>query len=119
MRVLICGSRDWPYCDQIDALIQTFSADTVIIHGAGRGADLCAAYHARERGLVVLSFPADWDKDGKAAGPLRNQRMLDEGKPNIVIAFRRAGLSPGTDDMIARAQKAMLPVLVITSGSGR
>jgi hypothetical protein len=42
---------------------------------------------------------------GKTAGPLRNQRMLDEGKPDLVVAFPGGG---GTKDIVRRAVKAGL-----------
>jgi len=45
----------------------------------------------------------EWDELGKKAGPLRNQRMLDEGKPDLVVAFPGGG---GTKDMVRRAVKA-------------
>ena len=44
---------------------------------------------------------------GKRAGPLRNQRMLDEGKPDLVVAFPGGG---GTKDMVRRAVKAGVSV---------
>ena len=45
---------------------------------------------------------------GKAAGPIRNQQMLDEGKPDVVIAFPGAS---GTADMINRAGLTNVPVV--------
>lgn len=59
-------------------------------------------------------YPADWEKHGKAAGPIRNQQMLTEGKPDIVVAFSdNLSNSKGTADMCRRAHKAGLPVYVI------
>jgi hypothetical protein len=49
----------------------------------------------------------EWDELGKKAGPLRNQRMLDEGKPDLVVAFPGGG---GTKDMVRRAVKAGVSV---------
>lgn len=57
--------------------------------------------------VPVRVFKADWDKHGKAAGPIRNQQMLDEGKPDLVLAF--AG-GKGTDDMCRRARAAGVEV---------
>ena len=51
--------------------------------------------------------PGEWDEIGKKAGPLRNQRMLDEGKPDLVVAFPGSG---GTKDMVRRAVKAGVSV---------
>jgi hypothetical protein len=57
-------------------------------------------------------FYADWDKHGRAAGPIRNQQMLDEGKPDLVVAFLLPQGS-GTLDMIRRTEKAGIEVRVI------
>jgi hypothetical protein len=52
-------------------------------------------------------YKAEWDKHGRAAGPIRNQQMLDDGKPDLVLAF--AG-GRGTDDMCRRAREAGIEV---------
>ena len=53
------------------------------------GADLCGERAARELGLVIMSFPAEWDRYGRAAGPIRNKQMLNQlaGPNDRVIAF--------------------------------
>jgi predicted polyphosphate/ATP-dependent NAD kinase len=48
---------------------------------------------------------------GKAAGIIRNQRMLDEGKPDLVIAFQGGD---GTADMVRRANKSKIPTIILT-----
>jgi YspA, cpYpsA-related SLOG family len=102
VRLLICGSRSWTDETPIRAALERARPE-VVIHGAARGADTLAGRIAAELGCRVLPFPADWSL-GRAAGVLRNQRMLDEGRPNWVIAFAddlRA--SRGTRDMVERA----------------
>jgi len=110
MRVLVCGGRDFndwvKACGVFDSEDEHLGID-VVIHGAARGADSLADRWARERGKPTLPFPADWHLNGRAAGPIRNQRMLDEGKPNIVIAFPGGR---GTADMVRRARAAGIPV---------
>ena len=104
MRVLVCGGRH--YCDRefiyryLDALHKEHPIDVLIEGGAG-GTDGIAGQWAVERGINNLIFPADWDKHGKVAGPIRNQRMLDEGKPDLVVAFPGGR---GTADMMKRAK---------------
>lgn len=69
-------------------------------------------------GLTIEAYGADWDTHGKAAGPIRNQRMLDEGQPEIVFAFTDdLAASRGTADMVRRARAADLPVYVIGRAS--
>jgi len=67
---------------------------------------------AVDHNLAIRSFPADWEKDGLAAGPMRNQRMLDEGKPDLVIAFPGGR---GTADMVQRAKAAHVRVIEISA----
>lgn len=116
-RVLVCGSRTWTDAATIARVLGELPEGTTIIHGAGRGADYLAGVEAEGYGFRVEEYPADWARHGRRAGPLRNQRMLDEGRPDRVIAFRMPGPSRGTDDMVRRARAAGLPVEVIEEGS--
>lgn len=110
MRVLVCGGRDFNDCGLVwatlDQLARTDSVDC-LIEGDARGADRIAGHWAKRRHIDLRLFPANWRKHGKAAGPIRNQRMIDEGKPDFVIAFPGG---KGTADMVARAKAAGIPV---------
>lgn len=86
MKVLITGSRNWTDREVIKYHLADLPADTTVIHGAARGADQLADSVARELGFEVIAVPADWTLHGRAAGPIRNQRML-EHNPDLVIAF--------------------------------
>ncbi len=119
MRVLVCGGRDFSDRERLnDVLAQKVGfaghpdlpRDTIIV-GCAKGADTLAEQWANRAGHRVERYPADWERHGKAAGPLRNQRMLEEGKPNLVIAFPGGR---GTADMIARAEKAGVAVCRVT-----
>lgn len=113
MRVLVCGSRwftDWELMDAVLSA-ELHEGDT-LIHGAARGADTMAEEWATGQGIEILDFPANWDKYKKAAGPIRNKQMLEEGKPDIVIAFL-AKDSRGTKNMIDQATKAGVEIKVI------
>ena len=110
-RVLICGSREWTNRDTIRKYIRTLRRGTVVIHGAARGADRIAGFLAKSRGLTVEVYPAQWEKHGKAAGPIRNQQMLTEGQPHLVVYFHEdIESSKGTADMVRRARKTGVPV---------
>jgi hypothetical protein len=88
-----------------------------IIEGNARGADTMAGVYATTWGLGLEVYPANWKKYNKAAGPIRNQQMLDEGKPDLVLAFHdNIDKSKGTKDMVARAEKAGIEVRIITHG---
>ena len=113
MRVLICGGRDYQNQRKIYDYVGSLPKDAVVIHGGARGADRIAGYTARkEWGLKVEPYPAQWGKYGLSAGFIRNQQMLDEGKPDIVVYFHDdIESSKGTKDMVARARKAGIKVL--------
>lgn len=111
MRILVCGGRD--YADQdtvfatLDHVITLFGEITGVIHGAAKGADSLAGQWANERKIAELKYPANWTKYGKRAGYLRNQEMLDKGKPDFVVAFPGGR---GTAMMVDIANKAGVSV---------
>jgi hypothetical protein len=121
MRVLVCGGRGYDSTKVFNWLesnlrveigyatgFYTHSID-VLIHGGARGADEGAArWGASKPDCRVLAFPADWMKHGKAAGPIRNLRMLNEGSPDVVIAFPGGH---GTANMIAVAEASGIPII--------
>lgn len=85
-RVLVCGGRDYHDAEYM-ALILNAAKPAVVIHGAARGADTLAGEWAKAAGVPVEEYPANWERDGLQAGPLRNLKMLAESKPDLVIAF--------------------------------
>ena len=114
-RVLVCGSRDFYNAKMIREVLKTLPRDTVIIEGEARGADTHARIEGECLGFQIEKYPAQWDKYGKRAGYLRNQQMLDEGKPDEVIAFcSKATLeeSRGTAMMVRIARDAGIPTRV-------
>lgn len=131
-RALFTGDRNWSnqyvtdlILHGLEGLLTFGSEEFVVIEGEARGLDqmvrmLCEVRHPR---ADVLKFPAHWrhsnecPKDcgrpiGRPAGVIRNQQMLDEGKPQMVFAFHDdLPHSRGTLDMCERALKAKLPVV--------
>jgi hypothetical protein len=111
-RVLVCGGRDYDDWRRLHSVLQReFGDETItIIEGGAIGADFLARVYAKQYNLPHEQYPADWAKDGKAGGSIRNQRMLDEGRPDYVIAFPGR---TGTADMVRRAKKARVPVIEV------
>ena len=106
MRLLICGDRNWFEGAAIRDLLLQYKPE-VVIEGEAKGADTLARIHAEMLNIPVLKFPADWEKYGRAAGPIRNSQMLKEGNPDVVVGFHnRIDDSKGTRDMLTRAKKA-------------
>lgn len=118
-------------CEALGKLLVAHGAFQ-LIHGGAKGADAAADAWAREqRGLPKpIVFEALWDdftspwsvrkvrKSGPrkgteynaAAGPIRNAKMLEEGKPDLVVAFPGGD---GTKDMTDRARAAGVAVMEI------
>jgi hypothetical protein len=114
MRVLVCGGRDFNDRDFIHNTLcdlhERRGPFAVVIHGCATGADDEGMIWAQMMGVKHLPMQAEWQKYGRAAGPIRNQRMVDEGKPDLVIAFPGGR---GTADMVSRARAAKIEVLEI------
>ncbi len=126
MIVLVTGDRNWKRMDIIEREFKKLPKDTIIIHGAARGADTLAGFVADKLGMKVMEsekgvkgFPAKWNIYGRGAGPIRNQVMIDKilsypGVPKKVLAFHNnIAESLGTKDMVTRARKAGLSVEII------
>jgi predicted polyphosphate/ATP-dependent NAD kinase len=114
MKVLVCGGRSYNDKQRVYETLSAIHRKTpisVLIHGDAMGADYWGKRWARMHASKVkeAAFPADWERCGKAAGPLRNQEMLDAG-PDLVVAFPGG---KGTADMVRRARKAGVPVQII------
>jgi hypothetical protein len=104
VRVLVCGGRDFDNPDWLSCSLGELSRGagwTVVIEGGARGADRQAREWALANGLDVQTFEADWHVHGRRAGPIRNQRMLEEGQPDLVVAFPGGH---GTANMVRQAE---------------
>ena len=126
MRILVCGGRRFAYVEvtgrgnrkwvrDIEAtnkaidVVKSYNP-TALIQGGATGADEIAEFVSHMMSLPMEVYRADWGNMGRAAGPIRNQKMLDEGKPDLVIAFPGGD---GTADMVKKAKKANVNVVEI------
>lgn len=112
--VLVCGGRDFndearvfAVLDGIARQLGLTGALVRIVTGDASGADALAVKWAQSRKRPVFVFVAEWAKHGRKAGPLRNQRMLDEHAVAMVVAFPGG---KGTADMVRRADAARIEV---------
>lgn len=119
MRILVTGSRDWDDEHLVFKALDTYAKplggdpldEVVIVHGAcPTGADAMAQRWAELRGIKTEPHPADWGKYHRAAGPRRNQEMVDSGA-DYCIAFPMPN-SRGTKDCAGKAYKAGIPLFV-------
>jgi hypothetical protein len=112
MRVIVSGGRDYTNINSVfqnlDWLDKTYGVE-VLIQGGATGADYLAKTWAYERGKLCIEYKADWKTLGRRAGPVRNQQMLDEANPDLVVFFP-GGI--GTEDMKKRTTKAGIKMVV-------
>ena len=113
--VIIAGSRTFDgyelLCEKCD-LFFSRRKPTLILCGEAEGADTLGKKYAFDRGLAVEPHPADWRKNGRGAGYMRNREMLKTA--DALVAFWD-GSSRGTKHMIDIAKEAGIPVRVVIS----
>ena len=116
MVVLVCGGRGYinktRVYETLDIIHSGETPITLLIEGGAAGADLLGKQWAVERKVPVKTYKADWLRLGNGAGFVRNQQMLDEGKPDLVVAFSGGR---GTADMVRRAYLAKVEYVMVTS----
>lgn len=106
MRVLVCGGREYrDFARVVHEIVALHPSE--IIHGGCRGTDSLAEKCAAKIGIPQEVYKAEWQLYGRSAGPKRNQRMIDEGKPDLVLAFPGGR---GTADLVLRARNAGITV---------
>lgn len=105
--IIVCGGRDYADAGAVDRYLSRLNRPFRIVTGGAPGADTLAEQWAKSNGVECIVVKADWVKHGKAAGPKRNQQMLDEHDVCGVVAFPGGR---GTEDMKRRAGMAGVPV---------
>jgi YspA, cpYpsA-related SLOG family len=116
VKAIVCGSRDCKDRDLVFAKLDDifYGKRPEVIHGGARGVDLLAGEWAKSRGLSVVVHTANWEEYGPAAGPRRNQTMLDVESPDLVVAFPGGR---GTSDMTRRARARGIKVVWVTNNA--
>ena len=110
------GSREWDNYPLMMTTLADWILDdeglraTLVHGGCPTGADREAASFWRITGRPVEPHPANWQRYGKAAGPRRNQEMVDAGADQCIAFFKRGAANRGTADCVARARAAGIPV---------
>ena len=119
-KVLVCGSREvkdkeFIFAHLDNALANKNLEKVVIMHGdqmsidsdTGEkfGADYIADQWAIERGVKRWRYPADWKQHGRAAGPIRNSRMLNDNPDACIAFFGKTAKNKGTSDMLSKCEK--------------
>ena len=114
-RIVVAGSRNYENYTEAKRYIEYYVKDIkkentlVFVSGGCRGADMLGERYAKENGYKTERFPADWEKYGKAAGPMRNREMAEAA--DYVICFWD-GKSLGTKSMIEFAKELNKPIRI-------
>ena len=114
-RVIIAGTRTFDdyglLCRHTDYKLSKIRMERriVIVSGAAKGADALGEEYARARGYKLVRYPADWERYGKAAGPIRNDLMARNA--DALIAYWD-GKSSGTLNMIETARNYGLKISI-------
>jgi hypothetical protein len=113
MRIIVCGGRDYSNVEMLNLVLDELHAKTpvsMVIQGGAKGADdLAFRWACRTKGVSITTHHAEWDKHGRAAGPIRNARMLEDS-PDFVIAFPGGR---GTSNMVKQARAAGVCVIEV------
>lgn len=124
---IVCGARDWSDVDYIyDTMSQLFRPKyDILIHGGADGADCIAEMVGFALGMKdeqVHRMPADWEKYGRPAGPIRNSEMLkllleltksDPWNREVVAYHPFIENSKGTKDMVGQAKRKGVDVTLL------
>lgn len=111
MKTIIAGSRDVTSLDLVrNAVKDSGFTITEVVSGKAKGVDTLGEEIAKELGVPVAEFPADWKGLGRKAGPLRNIQMGDYADALVAV---RLNNSRGTTHMIDYARKRGLSVFVL------
>jgi hypothetical protein len=111
MKVIIAGGRDFhEYATVVKAVELSGFRITTVVSGGAKGADALGERYADEMNLALNVYEADWVKNGRAAGPIRNRLMAENAEALIALWD---GKSRGTKNMIETATKKGLLVYVM------
>lgn len=108
MKTIIAGSRSMRRYAEVEAAVRDCPwLITHVICGTARGPDLLGARLAKNFGLPVSYFPADWNNLGRRAGYVRNREMAQNVEALLAVWD---GQSKGTKHMIDTATRMGLKV---------
>lgn len=109
MKLIIAGTRSLYVDDYLmERLVIHFKLyPSEIVCGGAKGIDECGERYAQAEVKPVKYFEADWDKHGRAAGPVRNSEMAKYADALLLIWN---GSSPGSLNMKLNMEKLSKPV---------
>lgn len=119
MKLIIAGSREGIDEADVFTAMQESGFDkrvSEVVSGTARGVDRMGEAWARENGIPVKRFPANWEKNGRAAGHIRNRQMGDYADALLVLIYNN---SRGSEGMLSYAKKKGLEIYVVRKSGDR
>ncbi len=113
IKIGVVGSRSFNDYVRLSSVLDALDlscADVVVSGGCSKGADALAERYAKERGLDLKLFPADWKKYGNVAGIIRNRQLVKFC--DFVVLFWD-GYSRGTGSTLRICLELKVPFLVV------
>lgn len=107
MKVIIAGSRNLnDYALLTQAMKRCGFNVTEVVCGMATGIDTLGERWALAHNIPIKEMPANWNRDGKAAGPIRNREMAKYADAAVIIWD---GKSAGTRNMVDEMIRAKKP----------
>ena len=126
MKLIVAGMRTFSDYNtvklEIDRFIDKKNIDKSkleIVSGNCNGADRLGERYGRENNIPIRTFPAQWSKYGKSAGPMRNKAMAEYAKDDGYLIVFWDGKSRGTQSMLYEASNAGLPYKIVFVNEGK
>lgn len=110
LRIVVTGGRNYQDAEGVWEVLNLLRPLEVAHGKCPTGVDSFTADWCRMSGTPVQEFPANWERYGRSAGPLRNTTMLFQFKPNLVVVFPGGA---GTRSCLEYAKKYLLPVVLV------
>jgi hypothetical protein len=114
MKIIVTGGRDYLITSHIYRVLNELQPDHVVHGDCKTGADAIATEWCRKNGVPYTAFPAHWSKQHRAAGPIRNGRMIHCSEADIVVAFPGGR---GVNDCVKQAKKFGMKIMDLRAES--
>ncbi len=118
MTVIVTGGRDYLNRKQVESVLDSLEIDHLIVGDCPTGVDRFAKDWAQSKAHQSYAiYPAHWDAEGRAAGPIRNKRMVEQHPGAIVLAFPGGRGTANCKTTALKAGHVVLEVMQLNDSS--
>ena len=112
MNIAFSGCRNFTDYEFVESKLNIILKNNnfKILVGDSKGVDSLIIRYAREYNFEYAIFKANWDQNGKSAGPIRNREMIQQA--DGLIAFWN-NYSKGTKNAIEEATKKKIKIKIV------